>query len=74
MECSNCGFKNTDNSKFCKKCGTSLINNQKADTNVSDSNNSPKKKRSILSMIVILLIFYVILVAVVALFYVYTKK
>ncbi len=52
MKCSNCGFENKDNAKFCTKCGNSL----KATESVSKSSDNTKYIIIALIAIIILLI------------------
>lgn len=52
MKCSNCGFENKDNAKFCTKCGNSL----EAAEPVSTSSNNTKYIIIALIAIIILLV------------------
>ena len=40
MKCSNCGYENTYDSKFCKKCGTTLSNGSNLNKNDISSRNA----------------------------------
>ncbi len=64
MECSNCGIKNEEDSKFCIKCGLSLDKNIKR--NVEDVLFVPKKQPShtlrnigLVTLVVIVLLFII---------------
>lgn len=44
VQCPQCGFSNESNSKFCEKCGTTIVNNASKTTNDDETQNLPFKK------------------------------
>lgn len=60
MKCSNCGYENKDNAKFCTKCGGKLVSKTPDSSNQSSNNNK--------LVIALLVVIIVVLVAAIGFF------
>lgn len=60
MNCKACGFKNEEQAKFCKNCGSQLkVLNQQINSNKQDEyNNKRKKSKNI--VVVVIIVFLII--------------